>query len=348
MLPDQEIPVVLDMTIAHLEVRQIEAEMLLDSKTDSPSVLRLKHKLEKGQLYISLDEDVNVLCGLLKLYLIHLPGPIIPTQHFKLIVETINKKFKSKKKDTSKSISAIKELMERLSPLPRICAHRCVTFLYNVSQNWWNNSEDESSELVQWFAPYILRPCDKIENIPQKDKQALINAANILIQFQFEIFGAKIENKPYYFKSSYGPREDIHKLNLIDNTELAKPQPAKPSVQDDQRNSNKVTDDSGLKPKARNPRKKVSHLSDNPRRKSSSRRQEKLHDHSLDPSSLESIPDDHYIRADEVKKYVKSISDQIDDLKKELEISKKKTSKKESRKTSSKRPEKPNPSSDSR
>eukprot|EP01130_Rhizamoeba_saxonica_P002608 TRINITY_DN1237_c0_g1_i4.p1 TRINITY_DN1237_c0_g1~~TRINITY_DN1237_c0_g1_i4.p1 ORF type:complete len:458 (-),score=118.84 TRINITY_DN1237_c0_g1_i4:1924-3297(-) len=192
-LPLRRIPLCLDLTVTLLHNRQAElnGEILVEASPSQTRVIDISHKMESGDFRLSPDEDISVLCGLLKLYLRKLPEPLIPVEHYKLFLNEV----KNEKKPT-----AIKNIKKSLQSQPKVnvlATQRVLTLLSLVVGSWWTE-EEQVAIIAKEFAWYFLR--DKRQNLEEyevsaKHEKKAITTTMFLINNCVDIYGI-FDNEP--------------------------------------------------------------------------------------------------------------------------------------------------------
>jgi len=84
-----------------------------------------------------MDEDPQILAGLLKLYLQELPEPLIPIKCYNKLIDIVHKKFKGIK-DKGGGLDALKQLVKAEFPPVHnaVCFRILEIFKKCVSQLW--------------------------------------------------------------------------------------------------------------------------------------------------------------------------------------------------------------------
>jgi hypothetical protein len=191
-----------------VQVKGIDGEVLVAADPYSSQVSRTKKVLTAGALPFAIEEQPEVLAGLLKLYLIELPHPLIPVSQFKDITDVVKHKFKGNK-DKDDGLASIKKVLGSIPAVNNAMCRRLLSLLRSyvprhaslppqeysdasfpscsVLGSWWSNEETNKS-LIELFAPFFIRSEAKYFVPSDKELGAAVHALGIMLTYQDQLF----------------------------------------------------------------------------------------------------------------------------------------------------------------
>lgn len=182
---DQRRPEIIDKCIQEIETRGLDVEGIYRIPGFADDITELKNAIDKDGIFPDLSPeavaDINVICGLFKLYLRSLPLPVIPYDVYDRFIQTAK---------VAERSDMIKSLSEDIAVLPRahyetlkyVCRH-----LQQVSR-FKDKNLMSTENLGIVFGPTLMRAPDHL---------ALEGVGNI--HFQKKIIQVLIEEQDVLF-----------------------------------------------------------------------------------------------------------------------------------------------------
>jgi hypothetical protein len=106
----------------------IDGEVLVAADPYSTQVSKTKKVLTAGALPFAIEEQPEVLAGLLKLYLIELSHPLVPQPQYKDVIDIIKHKFKGNK-DKSDGVESLKKIFGAIPAVNSAMCRRLLSLL---------------------------------------------------------------------------------------------------------------------------------------------------------------------------------------------------------------------------
>ncbi|KAK3891218.1 hypothetical protein Pcinc_004884 [Petrolisthes cinctipes] len=186
-----EVPSVVTECVAEVEARGLTSEGIYRVPGSQEQIEALKLAFERDGNRVSLNErsvsDINVVAGLLKLYLRLLPIPLITTHCFTTL-QTV-----CKLSDPEARLSSIREAVLTLPPAHFATLKAIITHLGRVYEHCAVNKMSATS-LSTVFAPTLIQSPPQISNLQPADLLALANTSlqprvvEVLIIYHRDVF----------------------------------------------------------------------------------------------------------------------------------------------------------------
>ncbi|XP_070545263.1 rho GTPase-activating protein 24-like [Ptychodera flava] len=215
----KKIPGIIESCVTFLRENGLQEEGIfrLAGRTALVKQMQEAYDIGKKPDFKEIDADVHSVASLLKLYLRHLPEPLIPWENFPLILDTLRLAGKDEKKGKE-------ELIKQLAFLPRVnynvLKYLC-EFLHDVKK-YESSNKMGLRNLATVFGPNIFRS-------EKEDPQTLMENANLshmLMLFLIEDCEGMFPKNDQIDFSQYG--EDPTKVKKTSKVQEPPPRPQLP------------------------------------------------------------------------------------------------------------------------
>ena len=154
---NHDVPLFLDMIIAHLREKALDEEGLFRISGSTESVINLRYRLESG-VQINFDrEDIHTLTAVIKMFLRELPEPLVPQELNSFINMTLNNQDDSEEPvnvDDSQVLDAVRMCLDDL-PADNLALLRCLVLFFNDVVAHADNNKMNQNNLFIVFIPTL-------------------------------------------------------------------------------------------------------------------------------------------------------------------------------------------------